>query len=1196
MPVSGNEEPGVLARQSSSSSSGIPIKKRWNSMFQPPSPICAEPLSNENESKTKCSGLSQKSILNSSSTGKTDTSKNSLLEVKEETPSGVKVGSKPTMLPFLSISSETNLNATSGTSRNVDNIVKPALTQKLASQEAIGMTVVTAVKKEVIAKQGENHSELELPAGSGHVELSLGPKKPHVSSLVDPNSAGSCLMRRTVHPSLLSLSLNKGNDISQDGSCNNELNNNDADDTARTNRSNWDLNTPMDSWDSGEDFPVQDASQVDLLHKTSSLPDIKLPISSASVTGSNGDKGKQVVGSSEQEFNIPFSIHPSLPYKPVDGLHLSLGSTLLRGFDSSVLQSLAKVDSSRVSPHSSLLKNLALSRNMNSTTCKTVKSEPVEEALVQANARTLEAKVGMQSIELSTKGPQELLQEKPMKCEPLHEVSQEISMTANVIAHQSVARVLQLQESSSCSSSSSTLPVPLTPPLGCPSRLSTCSDLSVSGGDLSTPSEYSAHTNEANRSKNALDQANADMAALNANFELKESNVSSDKVEASVSAGMNIEDHMVRKKTQDPHNVFASVEGSANDEEKISISAGTEEECYGSDYESDGHHAFAGHVDSENVGCGREDEEYEDGEVREPMMPSIEEDPIAEGMESEKNNVSSSKNAHSSGVGESHCFNNDDKGYSIPVHTESNDDLVKGCVEKTVQIDHKDGQLQSPLLGKEETTGDDEERPIGAVHQGSVDQSGIADVQERCEKDVFCDVTPVGSSGAGRNAGEANNEYIGRSDMSSTAVSSLQNAETPVNVASSKDLTNFGSKSRIISLPRASNVTPPSNFRPVTGRSLPSRSGRERYSNMEEEKFHLRRNRDETCADGPKFVRDRIQDRSFGSSRGNFMRGRGRGSARFDSLRREWDSGRDFDSYGGVADYRFRPKRRPTVGESEIECNDGPDGHFVRGNTKFTTMQRRGFPRIRSKSPVRSRTRSPGPWSSPRRRLNEGYNNGPPDSSHHRSPAMYREDRMRSSPRTSFTEEIVPRRRDSPSYTTRRLNDLRDVDAVQEHSHPRSLSSRRSPPDRVFTRSNRRLEVLDRRERADGDDYFDGPIHTARFHDLRGGGSTDERRKYGERRGGPIRSFRPPYNSENDNFRFHPSGGPRPFRFYQEADAEFVERSNTRDREFDDTIKDRPLPRRMRNVEEQEGGNFRQSGQLWHDEEFDVSRLKRRRF
>ncbi|KAJ8562703.1 hypothetical protein K7X08_031155 [Anisodus acutangulus] len=1202
MPVSGNKEPGVLARHSSNSSSSIPIKKRWYSMFQPPSPISAEPssVSNENESKTKYSGLGQGSTLNScDSTGKSDTPKNSLLEVKQERPSGAKVNSQPTMLPFLSIPPETNPNTSSGPSRNVDNLVKPALPEKLATQVAIGTTIVT-VKKEVIAKQGEKHSKLELPADSGRVELSLGPKKPHVSSLVDPNTERSCLMRGTVNPSLLSLSLYKGKAISQDGNCKNGLNNNDADDTARPNRSNWDLNTPMDSWEgSGDDAPVQDASHIDLLPMTSSSLEIKPPVSSASVIGSNGDKGKQIVGASEQEFNFPISsIHPTLPYKSADVLRLSLGSTL-RGFDSSVLKSLSKVDSSRVSPNSSLLKNLALNRNMNPPTCKTVKSEPVEETLVQANdgtvcrpAGTLEANVvktrqNLQSIELSTKGPHKLVEQKPMKCEPLQEVSQEMSMTPDVSPHQSVGRVLQLQESSSSSSSSSTLPVPLTPQQGCPSRLSTCSDLSVSGGDLSAPSEYSVHTNEANRSKNALDQENA---AKDANFDLKESNVSSDKVEACVSEGMNIEDHMVLKNTQDPQNLAASGEVSANDEEKISISAGTEDECYGSDYESDGHHAFVGLVDTESVVCVREDEEYEDGEVREPMLPSIAEDPIAEGIESEKNSESSSKKAVS-GVGESHCLNNDEKDYSIPVHTESNDDFVKGCDEKADKIDHKDGNL--PLLDKEKTTGDDEQRPIGAIQQGPVDQSGIADVQEGCEKDVLCDGAPAVSSGAGRNVGEANNENIGRSAMSSIAVASLQNAETSVNANSSKDLSNFGSKSRIISLPRASNVTSPSNFRPFTGRSLSSRSGRERYSDMEEDKFHLRRNRDETY-DGPKFVQERFQDRSFGISRGNFMRGRGRGSARFDSSRREWDSGRDFESYGGVADYRFRPKRRAAVGESEIERNDGPDGHFVRGNTKFTTMQRRGFPRIRSKSPVRSRTRSPGPWC-PRRRLTDGFN-GLPDSSHHRNPAMYREDRMRSSPRTSFTDEIVPRRRDSPSYNARRLNDMRDVDAVQEHGHPRSLSSRRSPPDRVFTRSNRRIEILDRRERADGDEYFDGPIHTGRFPELRSDGSTDERRKYGERRGGPVRSFRLSYNSENDNFRFHPNGGPRPFRFYQEADAEFVERSNNREREFDDNIKDRSLPRRMRNVEEQEGGNFRQSGQLWHEEEFDVSKLKRRRF
>ncbi|KAH0678546.1 hypothetical protein KY284_019631 [Solanum tuberosum] len=109
---------------------------------------------------------------------------------------------------------------------------------------------------------------------------------------------------------------------------------------------------------------------------------------------------------------------------------------------------------------------------------------------------------------------------------------------------------------------------------------------------------------------------------------------------------------------------------------------------------------------------------------------------------------------------------------------------------------------------------------------------------------------------------------------------------------------------------------------------------------------------------------------------------------------------------------------------------------------------------MQSKSPVRSRT-----WSSHRRRLMEGFN-GHQDSSQHRSPVMYREDRMRSE------EAIAPQRRDSPSYSARSLNDMRDVNAVQEHGHPRSLSSRGGPPDQAVTRTNRRVEILDHQERA----------------------------------------------------------------------------------------------------------------------------------
>ncbi|WMV23433.1 hypothetical protein MTR67_016818 [Solanum verrucosum] len=574
------------------------------------------------------------------------------------------------------------------------------------------------------------------------------------------------------------------------------------------------LRAPIQPERSFSVVPVDDASQIDLLRKTPSSVDSKPPISSASV-----------IGTSEQEFDFPISsIHPRLRYKPANVLRHSLGNTL-RGFDS-----LAKVDSNSVSPNSSLLKNRALDRNMNSPTRRTVESEPVVETLVQANAGTAVRPVGtfeanvvktevvrqnLRSIELSTK---QLLELKPMKCEPI----QEISMTSD-----------------------------------------------VSGGDLSTPSDIAA--------KKSLEQANADIAA---------------------------------------------------------------KECYGFDHEFDGHHAF--------VGCVREDDVYEDGEIREPMIQSIAEDLI-----------------------------------------------------------------------------DDEQTPIGAIYQGSVDQSGIADVQEGCEKDVLCVGPSAGSRGAVRNVGEANNEYIGRTDMSPIALSSLQNAETP---------------------------------------------GYLRYWYMEEEEFHLRRNRDER--ENIQDVRDRFQDRSFGISRGNFMRGRGRGRGwgwgrgQFHRLSRDWYSGRDFESYRGVADYRFRHNHTAAVWDSRL------DGPAYASNRRRNPDALHSF-RHPTAPPVRSRT-----WSPPWMRRTEGFNVHQ-DSSQHRFPVMYREDRMRSSPRTYFTEEaIAPQRHDysSPSYTARRLNDMRDVDVVQEHGHPRSLSSRRSPPDH--------------QERADG-----------RFPELHSDESTDKKRKYHEGRG-----------------------------------------------------------------------------------------------
>ncbi|XP_015072382.1 uncharacterized protein LOC107016423 [Solanum pennellii] len=422
-------------------------------------------------------------------------------------------------------------------------------------------------------------------------------------------------------------------------------------------------------------------------------------------------------------------------------------------------------------------------------------------------------------------------------------------------------------------------------------------------------------------------------------------------------------------------------------------------ECYGYDYEFADHYSFAGSV--------REDDVYEDGEIREPMMQSIAEDLIA-------------------------------------------------------------------------------------------------NVQEGCEKDVLRIGPSARSRGAVKNANETNNEYIGRSDMSSIALSSFQNAETPVYL---------------------------------------------RYRYMEEEELHIRRNRDEIYGYGPKFVRDRFQDRSFGSSRGDFIHGRGRG----------WGRGRyfvpDFERFGGVADYPFRHKRtafesangydvdafgtnkrrkplnddlpslrhpparrqspnrredaammgtqrlrRAPRNISPRKCTD-KDGfayvgirhgekfnrdfpadrhkqskysHLAQGDTEFTAMQRSGLPRMRSKSPIRSHT-----WSLPPRRLTEELN-GRQDLSQHRSLVMYREDRTRPSSRTSFTEEaIAPQRRDPPSYSAHRQSDRWDVDGVQEYGHPRSHYNRGRGPDRERADGVRQMKNVKEQEgggnrRRRHEEEFDG--------------------------------------------------------------------------------------------------------------------------
>ncbi|CAN8256452.1 unnamed protein product [Cochlearia groenlandica] len=175
---------------------------------------------------------------------------------------------------------------------------------------------------------------------------------------------------------------------------------------------------------------------------------------------------------------------------------------------------------------------------------------------------------------------------------------------------------------------------------------------------------------------------------------------------------------------------------------------------------------------------------------------------------------------------------------------------------------------------------------------------------------------------------------------------------------------------------------------------------------------------------------------------------------------------------------------------------------FARGRAKYSNSPKRDFADFRSRSPIRSRERSPGPSSSFRNRSQEDFS-GHTDFSRRRSPSNYRMGRTSSPEHSGYSREMVGRRHNSPPYSHRPSNAGRGRGYARGRGYVRGRgygrdggNSFRKPFDRFVHRNHGNFNNLDPRERVDyNDDFFEGPNHSERF----GGDVNVERGQYGYR-------------------------------------------------------------------------------------------------
>ncbi|XP_054786390.1 uncharacterized protein LOC129292774 [Prosopis cineraria] len=1171
----------------------------------------------------------------------------------------------------------------------------------LAAKESLALNIGSKISKRSVEEKDKQES-------CASTNLSLGFKE-HLSPAVPSLDIGE-RFQKTQKAGSVSLKLSLSKEESSSKSCS---------DDARTSRANWDLNTTMDAWEEpGSDAPLgktctsgKTSTSACGLQIAGKAPNDNNVMCSPGMEPTGSASIKHTTAENRNKAFVISSRQYGQEYENVNPRNICVASCLQK-YTGEPSRLSVKEKTDLLFPTLSLSNASASAVDGNKSSVMIVKSEPLDENLKQDSKEAKPSPVGsldgvtvkhelverssVDYIKTTSKGSNlKLLDPKFVKYEPGHSNNQGRPMMMENVSDQMGAGSLQGSDNHYSLEKSVTLEsAPFSAGTACPPVEGISSEQLTTSASMVSHQENHASIDEA-----YIDEKTSE-GDCSGDKEAPPETVATAMVDNAELSGPAVKDCArggeekvddaegcrLKLMNEHPLDTRCSGEDGVSDDEKITLSADMlEDDSYGYDYESDGTHSLTVAMDVDQR--GEEDDDYEDGEVREPLKHSVAEESVCEVREVER-------------VVSSHC----DDGKQIEKEVLGGDCPTSSCIDED---DNRTVTRTKINCGKEGI--DDEsinmshnvtdktvclQESLEAENPNVGPQIRSLDYSERNKALNARETKLVSEDNNGSNevdVAQCADEVVKNLDMVRTDLD-LPKMEVSVDIDNaSKDVSDSGNQGRIINLAQAASPLSPTKSRSIPGRALPSQAGRDALPDA----FHnenLHGGRDDIYIDGPcKFSRERYQDISPRNSRLSFVRGRGRINSRIDTCRGEWKSDRDFagEFYNGPSHFRGpRNKFVSAVHDAESEYNNvthdgsfvgnnrlgrkplnddrpvgrhitlrrrspgareslqmghriprtmspsrcvGDDGSefvnmrhgekflrgypqdtmdpmfsrpppFERGDGRFTRgtrsfIQRRGPPRIHSKSPIRSTSRSPGPWSSSRRRSPRGSPDGfggHPELAHRR----YRVDRMRSPDGPIFSgERRVVRRHVSP-YMSRPSNDTRDFDSGRGRGHPRSIISNRGTSGRIMFR-NRRFDAVDPQDRPDNDEYFGGPMHSGRQFELNGEGNGDERRRFGERQG-PVRSFRPPYNGGvSENFDLDAEDGPRNYRFCA-ADSEFQERSNLRERDFDRRVKNRPAnmpPRRARNIDEQEA-NYRNSGQeVWSDDGFDdISRVKRKRF